>query len=92
MSEIDERNNELPNSERVIIQRLRSLIMTVAPKLQEKISNGVPYFFRHRRVCFPWRKTCGHFRDVLWPSFVQCAGVAAVGQSKASIRPSDPLA
>lgn len=51
-----------------------------------------PISFATVGFVFPGEKTCGHFRDVLWPSFVQCPGVAAVGQSKASIRPSDPLA
>jgi hypothetical protein len=45
---------DLPDDERVIIARLRTLIMESEPRLQEKISYGVPYFFHNRRVCFLW--------------------------------------
>jgi hypothetical protein len=45
---------DLPDDEKVIAKRLRSLILETEPRLQEKISYGVPYFFHHRRVCFIW--------------------------------------
>jgi len=44
----------LQGKEKVIMQRLRSLIMEAEPRLQEKLSYGVPLFFRNRRICFLW--------------------------------------
>jgi hypothetical protein len=44
----------LPRDEKIIVNRLRSLILETDPRIQEKLSYGVPYFFRHRRICFLW--------------------------------------
>jgi uncharacterized protein YdhG (YjbR/CyaY superfamily) len=44
----------LPRDEKIIVSRLRSLILDIDPRIQEKLSYGVPYFFHHRRICFLW--------------------------------------
>jgi uncharacterized protein YdhG (YjbR/CyaY superfamily) len=49
---------DLPDDERVIAARLRTLILESEPRLQEKLSYGVPYFFHNRRVCFIWPASC----------------------------------
>jgi hypothetical protein len=54
MNEVTDLIAGLPDDERVISERLRTLILEAEPRLQEKLSYGVPYFFHHRRVCFIW--------------------------------------
>jgi uncharacterized protein YdhG (YjbR/CyaY superfamily) len=44
----------LDPGEKTIVNRLRNLILDTDPRLQEKLSYGVPYFFHNRRVCFIW--------------------------------------
>ena len=44
----------LPKEERVLVSRLRDLLMETEPRFREKLSYGVPYFSRNRRVCFIW--------------------------------------
>jgi Domain of unknown function (DU1801) len=44
----------LPREERIISQRLRELILEAEPKLVEKYNYWVPYFVRHKMVCFIW--------------------------------------
>src|SRR6187549_1741561 len=49
---------ELPSDERAIAKRLRALILDIDPRIREKLSYGVPYFFHHRRICFVWPTSC----------------------------------
>ena len=44
----------LPKEERIIVSRLRDLLFETEPRFREKLSYGVPYFSRNRRVCFIW--------------------------------------
>jgi hypothetical protein len=44
----------LPRAERIIVSRLRDLLFETEPRFREKLSYGVPYFSRNRRVCFLW--------------------------------------
>ena len=44
----------LPKDERILASRLRTLLFDTEPRFQEKLSYGVPYFSRNRRVCFIW--------------------------------------
>ena len=44
----------LPKDERIIVTRLRALLFEAEPRFREKLSYGVPYFSRNRRVCFLW--------------------------------------
>lgn len=44
----------LPKEERIIVSRLRDLLFDIDPRFREKLSYGVPYFSRNRRVCFIW--------------------------------------
>ena len=44
----------LPKEERLIFQRLRDLVLKTEPLLIETKSYGVPYYSRHKRVCFIW--------------------------------------
>ena len=45
---------DLPGDERVIVSMLRRLLLDTDPRFREKLSYGVPYFSRNRRVCFIW--------------------------------------
>ncbi len=49
---------ELHGEEKLITQRLRSIILETGPQLREKISFGVPYFYHNRQVCFVWPASC----------------------------------
>ena len=44
----------LPNDERILVSKLRALLFDTEPRFREKLSYGVPYFSRNRRVCFLW--------------------------------------
>jgi uncharacterized protein YdhG (YjbR/CyaY superfamily) len=46
--------DDLPLEERTLVTLLRQLILDCEPRLQEKLSYGVPYFFKNRRICFLW--------------------------------------
>lgn len=47
----------LPQSEQVIVTKLRSLILECLPKAIEKNSYGVPFYTRNRMICFLWPPT-----------------------------------
>jgi hypothetical protein len=49
----DEFFANLPNEEKKIVERLRRLLIDCAD-FHEKISYGVPYYFKKSRVCFIW--------------------------------------
>lgn len=44
----------LPKDEQLLASHLRTMILDMDPRIQEKLSYGVPYFSRHRRICFVW--------------------------------------
>jgi Domain of unknown function (DU1801) len=44
----------LPREERLIFNALRKLILETEPRLIETKSYGVPYYSRHKRICFIW--------------------------------------
>jgi Domain of unknown function (DU1801) len=44
----------LPKRERLIFSRLRKFILDTDPRLIETKSYGVPYYSRHKRICFIW--------------------------------------
>jgi hypothetical protein len=52
--DIDDFIANLPTDERVIVSKLRALLFGADPRFREKLSYGVPYFSRNRRVCFLW--------------------------------------
>ena len=52
--EVNEFIINLPKAERIIVSRLRDLLFEIEPRFREKLSYGVPYFSRNRRVCFLW--------------------------------------
>jgi hypothetical protein len=54
MTDFEELLMRLPDQERVITRMLRSLILAADPRMREKFSYGVPYFFHHRMICFVW--------------------------------------
>jgi len=46
---------DLPREEQVLVDFLRHLVIKTLPGYcQEKISNGVPYFFGKKRICLIW--------------------------------------
>lgn len=54
MQDVEEFIWSLPAQEKKVLRHLRSLILNLDPRLQEKLSYGVPYYFHHRRICFLW--------------------------------------
>lgn len=72
--DVDEFIAGLDSSERTIVSRLRKLILDTDPRLQEKLSYGVPYFYHHRRVCFIWPAShfpCSEDKRKEYPEKVQ---------------------
>lgn len=45
---------DLTEDEKPIVQLLRKIILESIPGIREKISYGVPYYFRKTRICFIW--------------------------------------
>lgn len=54
MSALDLFYYDLPKEEREMCVRLREIIFSTIPDFNEQFSYGVPYFFRHNRVCCIW--------------------------------------
>ena len=54
MREVQEYIEGLAADERIVVKRLRDLILDTDPRIVEKLSYGVPYFFRNRRLFFLW--------------------------------------
>ena len=54
---VDEVILQLPRAEAVIVRKLRALILECLPKAIEKVSYGVPFYTRHRMICFIWPPT-----------------------------------
>lgn len=54
MRDVQEFIEGLAADERIIVKRLRDLILDTDPRIVEKLSYGVPYFFRNRRLFFLW--------------------------------------
>ena len=52
MRDVQEFIEGLAADERIIVKRLRHLILDTDPRIVEKLSYGVPYFFRNRRLFF----------------------------------------
>jgi hypothetical protein len=44
----------LPRPEQIVVKRLRQLIQECLPKAEERNSYGVPFYRRHRMICFIW--------------------------------------
>lgn len=56
----DEFFHELPRNEQVIANRLRAIILEIDPNMKEKLSYGVPYYIRKRRICFIWPQSASY--------------------------------
>lgn len=54
MQEVQDFIDNLPKDEKLIVKRLRDLIVLAEPLINEKLSYGVPYFSRNRRLFFLW--------------------------------------
>jgi hypothetical protein len=57
----------LPEEELKIFERLRKLIFTCIPDCTEKLSYNVPFYKKHRNICF------------IWPPSVKWSGVGHEG-------------
>ena len=44
----------LPDNERKIVDHLRYLILDCIPECKEKLAYNVPFYYKHRRICFIW--------------------------------------
>jgi hypothetical protein len=53
---VDEMIMNLPRTEQVIVKRLRALVIECLPAATEKeyYGLGVPFYTRHRMICFIW--------------------------------------
>lgn len=54
MRNIEDFISSLPKDEQIILKMLRNLIIDADPRVQEKLSYGVPYYSRNRRMFFLW--------------------------------------
>lgn len=57
--------NSIRQDEKLILLTLREIIQNTAPKLKEKFSYNVPYYFGKQRVCYLWPASMsnGGFRE-----------------------------
>lgn len=53
-SSVDEFLDFIPEEELQIVEALRSLIFHCIPEIKEKLSFNVPFYRRHRSLCFIW--------------------------------------
>lgn len=44
----------LPDEERRMVDRLRHLVLDCLPDAQERLAYNVPFYYRHRRICYIW--------------------------------------
>lgn len=44
----------LPEEELKIVKALRKIIYNCIPDVTEKLAYNVPFFYRHKRICFIW--------------------------------------
>ena len=51
---VDELIDFLPSDELKIFQFLRQLVLSCIPDVSEKLSYNVPYYKRHKNICFIW--------------------------------------
>lgn len=51
---IDEMLAYLPENELTIVERLREIVQTTIPDISERLSYNVPYYRRHKDICFIW--------------------------------------
>lgn len=51
---VDEMLDHIPDREQRIVERLRSIVFESIPDVREKLSYNVPFYFRHKRICFIW--------------------------------------
>jgi hypothetical protein len=54
MKEVESLLAELIGDEKIIVNGVRNLILESDPRIGERLSYGVPYFFHHRAICFLW--------------------------------------
>ncbi|PWJ41963.1 DUF1801 domain-containing protein [Sediminitomix flava] len=60
---LDEFIDLLTDEHKQIFQFLKNLIETNLPQIEERISYNVPFYFRHKRICY------------IWPSSIPWGGV-----------------
>lgn len=51
---IEEFYDFLPDDELKIVTFLRKIIYNCIPDVTEKLAYNVPFFYRHKRICFIW--------------------------------------
>ncbi len=66
---VDEFLEYLPLEDRTIVDALRALVLDTVPGIQEKLSYNVPFYRRHRSLCFIWPAS------ILWGNKKSYSGV-----------------
>lgn len=66
-SSVTEFLHYLPADHLSIVEALRSLVFECIPDVKEKLSYNVPFYHRHKRICF------------IWPSSIQWGGTQRTG-------------
>lgn len=59
MSAVQDLILDLPEPDRAITERLRSIIVNAVPEIKEKLSYGVPFFHRYSNICYIWPGSIG---------------------------------
>ncbi len=70
---LDDFFDYLPENELVIVEQLRDLVLASIPEVKEKLSFNVPFFRKHRTICFIWPGAVpwGGIREGVQLGFVQ---------------------
>lgn len=53
-TDVDDFIAYLPTHERKITEALRNIIFSCIPNCKEKLAYNVPFYYRHRRICYIW--------------------------------------
>jgi len=53
-SSVEEFLEYLPEDELRVVQRLRALVLDTLPGITEKLSFNVPFYRKHKTICFIW--------------------------------------
>lgn len=51
---VDEFQDFLPDHELEIVELLRKIIIESIPECKERLAYNVPFFYKHKRICYVW--------------------------------------
>lgn len=63
---LDEFFDYLPEHELKVVKFLRQIVLECLPEATEKLSYNVPYYSRHKMICFIWPSAVKWGKDLSW--------------------------